>query len=308
MCCTGRCAPSQCETIAGPSFSSLNKPDQERTPAYRDSSGSESPSGCLLCYFFRRLGGAIWGIPVNYVASDTLQTLRDKINVETTNTGVTAKIVADGAGFRLDLDSSSTFTLTDTNGLLDNLNVDNKLVVERESNTVADLFTGVTLTLFAAEAGTTVKLDVDRDLTAVKTDITSFVDAYNATRQIINGHNLTNPTTGLKSDDAGALFGSRTLADIQLSLSSIVGSGVGGVDTSFAALAQIGIDFVNNNTIGDPLLKDTLAIDGTTLDAALLSNPENIRRLFGFDFSSSNSNVVLVNFTGPRASRRPATA
>ena len=64
VCCTGRCAPSQCETITGPSFSSLNKPDQERTPAYRDSSGSESPSGCLLCYFFRRLGGAIWGIPV----------------------------------------------------------------------------------------------------------------------------------------------------------------------------------------------------------------------------------------------------
>ena len=63
VCCTGRCAPSQCETITGPSFSSLNKPDQERTPAYRDSSGSESPSGCLLCYFFRRLGGAIWGIP-----------------------------------------------------------------------------------------------------------------------------------------------------------------------------------------------------------------------------------------------------
>ena len=63
VCCAGRCAPSQCETITGPSFSSLNKPDQERTPAYRDSSGSESPSGCLLCYFFRRLGGAIWGIP-----------------------------------------------------------------------------------------------------------------------------------------------------------------------------------------------------------------------------------------------------
>ena len=67
VCCTGRCAPSQCETITGPSFSSLNKPDQERTPAYRDSSGSESPSGCLLCYFFRRLGGAIWGIPVHWI-------------------------------------------------------------------------------------------------------------------------------------------------------------------------------------------------------------------------------------------------
>ena len=60
VCCTGRCAPSQCETITGPSFSSLNKPDQERTPAYRDSSGSESPSGCLLCYFFRNCPGSRW--------------------------------------------------------------------------------------------------------------------------------------------------------------------------------------------------------------------------------------------------------
>ena len=68
VCCTGRCAPSQCETITGPSFSSLNKPDQERAPAYRDSSGSESPSGCLLCYFFRRLGGAIWGIPAQGIS------------------------------------------------------------------------------------------------------------------------------------------------------------------------------------------------------------------------------------------------
>ena len=72
VCCTGRCAPSQCETITGPSFSSLNKPDQERTPAYRDSSGSESPSGCLLCYFFRRLGGAIWPALCSHRGASTL--------------------------------------------------------------------------------------------------------------------------------------------------------------------------------------------------------------------------------------------
>ena len=77
VCCTGRCAPSQCETITGPSFSSLNKPDQERTPAYRDSSGSESPSGCLLCYFFRRLGGAIWGIPGETRAASRRSQRRD---------------------------------------------------------------------------------------------------------------------------------------------------------------------------------------------------------------------------------------
>ena len=39
VCCAGRSAPSQCEMATGPGFSSPNQPDQERTKAYRDSSG-----------------------------------------------------------------------------------------------------------------------------------------------------------------------------------------------------------------------------------------------------------------------------
>ena len=37
-------APSRCETVTGPGFSSPNRPDQERTTAYRDSSGPISRS------------------------------------------------------------------------------------------------------------------------------------------------------------------------------------------------------------------------------------------------------------------------
>jgi len=44
VCRAGRSAPSQCEMVTGPGFSSPNQPDQERTTAYRDSSGSESRS------------------------------------------------------------------------------------------------------------------------------------------------------------------------------------------------------------------------------------------------------------------------
>ena len=40
----GRSAPSQCEMVTGPSFSLANQPDQERTTAYRDSSGSDARS------------------------------------------------------------------------------------------------------------------------------------------------------------------------------------------------------------------------------------------------------------------------
>ncbi len=43
----GRSVPSQCEMVTGPGFSSPNQPDQERTTAYRDSSGSDSRSDAL---------------------------------------------------------------------------------------------------------------------------------------------------------------------------------------------------------------------------------------------------------------------
>ena len=42
VCCAGRSAPSQCAMVTGPGFSLPNQPDQERTTAYRDSSGSKS--------------------------------------------------------------------------------------------------------------------------------------------------------------------------------------------------------------------------------------------------------------------------
>ncbi len=42
VCRAGRSAPSQCEMVTGPGFSSRNQPDQERTTTYRDSSGPNS--------------------------------------------------------------------------------------------------------------------------------------------------------------------------------------------------------------------------------------------------------------------------
>ncbi len=44
VCRAGRSAHSQCEMATGPGFSSPNQPDQERTTAYRDSSGPNSRS------------------------------------------------------------------------------------------------------------------------------------------------------------------------------------------------------------------------------------------------------------------------
>ena len=44
--------PSQCEIVTGPGFSSPNQSDQERTIAYRDSSGPDSRSDAHCATIF----------------------------------------------------------------------------------------------------------------------------------------------------------------------------------------------------------------------------------------------------------------
>jgi len=238
---------------------------------------------------------------INYdAATDTLTSLRDDIN--TAFGSAVASIETDPFGARLVIDGAgSTVTTTDTNGLLADLGMDNDQVIVRSSNTVSDLFTGVTLSLYNAEEGTKITIQVEQDLAQVKGQIQGFVDAYNAVRQFINAQNATDPTTGLKSEEAGPLFASTLLRDVQSKIANLVGNGVTGVDQNFSVLAQAGIKFVNNAILLDPTLKDTLEIDATKLDNALLNNPADVRKLFGFDFSSSSPKVTLVGFSGKTA-------
>jgi flagellar hook-associated protein 2 len=237
---------------------------------------------------------------ISYDATDTITSLKDKINLDTVNTGVTASVVTDGSGVRLVLTegSQAAITLTDTNGLLQGLGVDNGLVLTRTSNTIDDLFAGITLTLFSAEEGTTIKTEIDRDLSQVKSKVSDFVNAYNAVKQFINQNNLVDTTSGEVTSNTGILFGDRTLTQIQQQLTQVIGNGVAGVDPNFSILAQIGVKLVDNSVQTDPTLKDTLKIDETVLDQALLANPDDVRKLFSFDFSASDPRVTLVDFNG----------
>ena len=234
---------------------------------------------------------------INYnAATDTLQDLRDDINAAFGS--AVASIDSDPSGFRLVIDGgASAVSVTDTDGLLADLGVDNDQVITRASNTVTDLFTGITLSLLHAQEGTTISLDVTRDLAVPQADIQGFVEAYNAVRQFINQQNARNATTGEKADDAGPLFSDSTLSNVQSQLARLVGGGVLGVDEDFSVLQQIGIDFVDNSTLVDPTLQNTLEIDATKLSEALINNPEEVRRLFSFDFSSTSPKLSLVSFT-----------
>jgi flagellar hook-associated protein 2 len=235
---------------------------------------------------------------VNYDGNDTVADLAATIDAIA---GVSASVVTSGGATRLQItdDGGNPITLTaDSGSAIEDLGLTNRQLIERSSNTIDDLFAGTTLTLFGAERGTTIRVEVERDLNAIKTSIDSFVSAYNELKGFINQQQLADPETGEATEEAGPLFRDPTLGEIERRLANVLGSGAEGASPAFSVLAQIGIDFVNNDAIADPLLKDTLKIDETKLDESLLNNIDDIERLFNFEFSSSDPRVTLLNFNG----------
>lgn len=241
-----------------------------------------------------RADGALLGT-VNYTNADSLDDLAATINaiagvtasVETVDGESRLKISADGGG-------ELSFTADSANAVTELGLTQQQLVIERNSNTIDDLIEGVTLDLFQAEVGTTISLDIEQDLNAVKTALQDFVVAYNEVKVFINQNS---PDT-VDPDSGGVLFGSSVISDLESRLSLIIGSGADGVSEAFTVFQQIGIEFVDNGTISDPLLADTLTIDDAELDSALLSNIDDVKSLFTFEFSSSDPRVSLIGFDG----------
>jgi flagellar capping protein FliD len=235
---------------------------------------------------------------VTYNSTDSLTTIA--ANITSSITGVTATIVTDGAGVRLEISGASAFSFTESSAgsAITDLDIDNKRrAIERSSNTIDDLYNGVTLTLYAAEPGTTITLDIEQDLSQVKAEIVNFVDAYNVLRQFINEQRQVDGSSGEQSDESGVLFNSTALNEVSRILSNILGQGTSGVDASYSVLSQIGIDFIDRGQ-ADPLFEENLEIDNTKLDEVLQSNPDDVRRLFTFDFTSSDPRVTLLSFDG----------
>jgi flagellar hook-associated protein 2 len=236
-----------------------------------------------------------------YTTADDLADIAALINANITD--VTAEVVTDGAGVRLEITGAAGFSMSDSGTAVADLGIDNKRrLIERTTNTVDDLFSGITLSLYQAEAGTTINLDVERNLGTIRTAITDFVDSYNELRRFINDQRNLETTT---TDDeeivtSGLLFNSQALQQADAALSRIVGAGVSGVNTNFSVLAQIGIDFIGLSP-NDPLDANTLVVTDEELDEALLNNVEDIKRLFSFDFTSSDPRITMIGFDSTTA-------
>lgn len=233
-------------------------------------------------------------ISVAVGASDTLQDIAANIDAEV---GYSAQVITDGDGFRLEItkDDETALELGETGSVVTSLGLDNTTVTKGSGNTIDDLFTGVTISLYKAEEGTNIQATVETDLTQVKQAVTDFVTAYNNLIVFVNQQTAIDPLTGTFTEDA-VLNKSPALKDANREISRVLSEAVEGISGAFTGLSQVGIEFVDNSLISDSLYYNTLEIDDDTLDEALLQNIDDVRSLFTFESTVSNPSVEVISF------------
>lgn len=237
------------------------------------------------------------GVDVAVTATDTLSTVADKVNAA--GAGVTASVVNDSSGSRLVFSAATTglantfrVTATDSDG--DNADATglsalaydpaggttattvtqpaanasakiNGVVVNSDTNTLANVFNGITVTLGKVTTGGPVQVAVTQDNTSITKSVQNFVDTYNALSTLLSAD--------LKYDAgskvSGPLQGDSTARSLQNQLRGIVGSS-SGASAAFSTLSQVGIQSQKDGT---------LTLDGGKLTSAL-ANPAEIKKLF----------------------------
>ncbi|MEM7540487.1 MAG: flagellar filament capping protein FliD [Pseudomonadota bacterium] len=215
----------------------------------------------------------------------TLSGVAAAINDATTNSGVTASILQDDAGYHLTLSADETgssnfisvtygsgvsdpFALAtlnndrDSSGGFTSVDLDAQLTIEgsfvatRSSNTVTDVIQGVTLGLVASGSTT---LDVSRDDNAIEQSAQAFINSYNTLISAID-------------DLGGGVLATEraSLGSIETSLRNIMNTAAGDT-SSFDFLFELGVS---------TKLNGSLELDSSVFQTALESDPNGVAELF----------------------------
>jgi flagellar hook-associated protein 2 len=147
--------------------------------------------------------------------------------------------------------------------------------VERDSNSISDVISGITLNLNSVSTTSTVTLQVQPDTGKVSSAISSFVTAYNSWESYITANEATN-SDGTASSSA-VLFGNQTLREASL---QIDGTLTGLIRNN--SLGGLGISLNGSND---------LVIDSTTLSTQLSSNFTGAMYVFNAVATTSDSSL-----------------
>jgi flagellar hook-associated protein 2 len=238
--------------------------------------------------------------------SDTLQTLRDKINAA--GAGVSASLVSDASGVRLSLRSNSSgadngFRITADDGSgnaadpagLGRFAFDpasgsggmqlkqaasnaratvNGIAVESAGNDISGVVEGLTLTL-QQETSTPVNVSVSADTASVTNAVKSFASAYSALASYLMAQTKYDAT----SKTGGPLQGDAAVNSLQQRMRSVLGA-VSGASGAFPRLSDIGLQVQRNGT---------LLVSDSKLSAAVSNLPE-LKKAFAANDTSGNGN------------------
>lgn len=226
---------------------------------------------------------------VSVTATDSLESIRDKIN-SAVATGDTAsqtvakasivnagtsvspsyKLVVSATATGVDNDVSITVGDAKLNTYLGfsttqaatnaSLTV-NGLSVQRSSNTISDVISGVTLKLASADAAKPVTLTVGRDKDGITKKVNDFISAYNQ---------LSGTVTNLHQK-GGTLEADNSATSVTYGLQAVFNQAANISGNSYQYLAQIGISFDKNGK---------LTLDSTTFNSALDNNFSKVVSLF----------------------------
>ena len=247
---------------------------------------------------------SVGGTAISVTAGDSLKTVVDAINAQTSTTKVRAQIVDLGnSTYRLNLSATETgkaITLTGSDaGVLDDLNLSalgsgetdaslsaevvyNGVTVTRSSNTIKDLIPSASIDLFSANPLDKIRISVETNNQNVRSQVDAFVEAYNAlrdfydTQTLVNGDGTVPKTSILVNQSAfrGSFLG----------LETVLTGGVSGI-SSVNSLRDVGITLDDNNR---------LVVDEVKLNDAIVDKGDAVSKLFGFTSSSSNSDFFVA--------------
>jgi flagellar hook-associated protein 2 len=218
------------------------------------------------------------------IGGKTLEEIADAINSATTNIGVTASVIQeDSSNYYLTLTSDETGTdneitlafedslggaivdplgMAQTQAAVDaEILVDNTYTITRSSNTITDVFEGVSLTLLDTSASA-VELDVDINKNSITASVEAFVSAYNALQSTMS--ELGN----------GELSGDYTIRSLQSQVRSIINTVPSGLSGDYSYLTELGIELDKYGV---------MSLDSSTLSDAISTNLDSVSELFSDD-------------------------
>lgn len=238
---------------------------------------------------------------IKVASGATLSDIRDSINTQLKDSGITANIISDSEGQRLVLSSATTgegtdISLSTSSTTLESLKIDgvntqasdtaggyvvapaadavytiDGLSMKSSTNEITTAISGVEFTLLEDDSKATITVDTNTD--GLKESITSFVDSYNSLMSTIK--TLTTVTSSTDDDGnatttAAALTSDSTVRNIVSGLRNqlISNSGDGG---TIKLLSQLGVSTQNDGT---------LSIDDDELEAALEKNAASVEGFF----------------------------